>query len=140
MKKFILLFVINLILNNLYSQKVEIINDSAEYKLDFTNPISVVNGLIFASKTKNIELASLVFDPFAESGQMLRNKTLYLTKDKKHVDELYEIRDSYINGKFIITGFGDTGYISMWLKTPTKARQETVHLRKRFGNWYISSL
>jgi hypothetical protein len=140
MKKLILLFIPILILNNLYSQKVEIKNDSAEYKLDFTNPISVVNALIFAAKTKNIELASLVFDPFAQSGQMTKNKTLYLTMDKKRIDQLYEIRDSFINGKFIITGFGDTGYVPMWLKTPSEERQETVHFRKRFGNWYISSL
>ena len=138
MKKFILLFIINLILNNLYSQKVEIINDSAEYKLDFTNPISVVNGLIFASKTKNIELASLVFDPFIQSGEMFRTKTLYLTKDKKLIDELYAMRDSFINGKFIITWFGDTGDVPIWLKTPITERQETIHLRKRFGNWYIT--
>ena len=100
MKKLILLFIPILILNNLYSQKVEIKNDSAEYKLDFTNPISVVNGLIFAAKTKNIELASLVFDPFAQSGQMTKNKTLYLTMDKKRIDQLYEIRGEDEAGGF----------------------------------------
>ena len=64
---------------------------------------SQISLLIFAAKTKNIELASLVFDPFAQSGQMTKNKTLYLTMDKKRIDQLYEIRDSFINGKFIIT-------------------------------------
>jgi len=120
------------------AQNEVIIYDSVDYKLDFTDPLSVVNGLIFASKTKNIELASLVFDPFAQSGEMYRNKTLYLNKDSEHIDELYQMRFSFINGKFVNTGFGDSGYVLMWLKTPIKEYQEKVYLIRRFGNWYIS--
>ena len=120
------------------AQNEGIIYDSVGYKLDFTDPLSVVNGLIFASKTKNIELASLVFDPFSESGEMYKNKTLYLNNDSKRIDELYQMRFSFINGKFVSTDFGDRGYVLMWLKTPITEYQEKVYLVRRFGNWYIS--
>jgi hypothetical protein len=139
MKKLVAFIFAILIFNIAYSQKEEIIYDSIEYKLDFTDPLSVVNGLIFASKTKNIELASLVFDPFAQFGQMFKNKTLYLNNDIKTINELYQMRFSFINGKFVTTGFGDTGYVLMWMKKPNKEYQEKIYLRRRFGNWYIRS-
>lgn len=139
--KFFLLFLISLIIvNNNYSQNVVIDKNHDSYKIDFTNPVSVVNALIFASKTKNLELASIVFNPFAQSGQLYRNKTLYLTKDIKVIEEFNDFGNSYINGTFIMTGFDDTGYIPVWWKTSRKEFQEKIYLRKYFGNWFIHSL
>ena len=70
---------------------------------------------------------------------MYKNKTLYLNNDSKRIDELYQMRFSFINGKFVSTDFGDRGYVLMTLKTPITEYQEKVYLVRRFGNWYISS-
>jgi hypothetical protein len=129
-----------LILTNGYSQKSEINYNLIAYELDFTNPISVVNGLIFAAKTKNVELWSIVFDPLSTSfkSEMYTNRMVYYTKDRKIIEDAYDFRNSFINGEVTFSKNGDRAYVPIWHSRKVEGFQNKISLENRFGNWYIS--
>jgi hypothetical protein len=122
-----------LIVANAYSQ-------NSEYKLDLTNPISVVNGLIFAAKTKNVELISIVFDPLStpSKNEMYSNRMVYFTKDSNIIQQAYDFRNSFINGEVQISENGDRAYIPIYHSTKKGGFQDKIILKNRYGNWYIA--
>jgi hypothetical protein len=119
-----------LLFNNVFSQ---------EFKLDYTNPVVVVNGLIKASNDKDLKLIFLVFDPFIEDGEFYKYRNVYFTKNLKHIQELHDIRQSYVNGPAIILDNGNEATVPMWYKSSVREYQEEIYLVKRYGNWYIRS-
>lgn len=128
-----------LIVSSLYSQDTKINNSPIKYKLDYTNPISVVNGLIEASKNKDLELNFLVFDPFIR-GDLYEFRMLYFTNDQNGINSLLDIRNSYVNGAAVFSQDGRTATVPMWYKSSVrKEYQEQIELINRFGNWYILS-
>ena len=140
MKKCFVLVISILILTNGYSQKSEINYNLIAYKLDFTNPISVVNGLIFAAKTKNVELWSIVFDPLStpSKNEMYTNRMVYYTKDRNIIEDAYDFRNSFINGEVKFSENGDWAYVPIWHSRKVEGFQNKIELKNRFGNWYIS--
>ena len=140
MKKCFVLVISILILTNSYSQKSEINYNLIAFKLDFTNPISVVNGLIFAAKTKNVELWSIVFDPLStpSKNEMYTNRMVYYTKDRKIIEDAYDFRNSFINGEVKFSENGDRAYVPIWHSRKGEGFQNKISLENRFGNWYIS--
>lgn len=109
-----------------------------EYKLDYKDPISIVNGMIEASKKKDLKLNLLVFDPFIERGEFYKYRMVYFTNDQKAIEELHDIRNSYVNGSPIISEDGMSATVPMWYKSSIREHQEQIHLTNRYGNWYIS--
>ena len=137
MKKIFTLFALFISLSS-FSQKVERSYVTVNYKLDYTDPVSVVNGLITACKNKDLKLAFLVFDPFIESGEFYRYRRVYFTNDKNDIDALYDMRNSFTNGPAKISENGLTAWVPMWYKSSHKGDyQERIELNKRYGNWYI---
>ncbi len=111
---------------------------SQEFKLDYTNPVSVVNGLIKAARDKDLKLIFLVFDPFIVSGEFFEYKNIYFTKNQKLIQELHDIRQSYVNGPAKIFENGDQATVPMLYKSSIREHQEEIYLVNRFGNWYIT--
>ena len=110
---------------------------SQAFKLDYTNPVSVVNGLIKAAKDKDLELNFLVFDPFITEGEFFKYRNVCFTKNQKLIEELHDIRQSFVNGIAKISDNGNEAKVPMWYKSSIREFQEEIHLVKRFGNWYI---
>lgn len=138
MKKNIATIISVLLFTTGFSQKNYVSKESVNYKLDYTNPISVVNGFIFASKNKDLKLNFLVFDPFIESGEFYKYRMVYFTKDLKSIEELYDMRNSFINGTPKISEDGFKATVPLWSKSSFREYQEEIKLINRFGNWYIS--
>jgi hypothetical protein len=113
-------------------------NIGSEYKLDYKDPVSVVNGMIEASKTKDLKLNFLVFDPFIVGGEFYKYRMVYFTNDLKAIEELYDIRYSYVNGSTIISEDGMRATVPMWYKSSVREHQQEIHLINRYGNWYIA--
>jgi hypothetical protein len=112
-------------------------NNTPEYKLNYKDPISVVNGMIEASKKKDLKLNFLVFDPFIESGEIYAYRMVYFTKNQNDIDDLYDIRNSYVNGLAVISDDGMSAKVPMWYKSSVREFQEEIYLINRYGNWYI---
>ncbi|TNE53868.1 MAG: hypothetical protein EP338_10085 [Bacteroidetes bacterium] len=122
-----------------WSQKI---TDSLhiKYELNHEDPVSLVNGMIHASKVKDLELIFLVFDPFSRpGGEMYRYMNVYKTKDEKLIQDLHDIKNSYVNGKAEISEDGKIAKVPMWYVSSVRTFQETIYLINRYGNWCISS-
>jgi len=138
MKNLFLTTFLFLLAASLFSQNNEKKNLTTEYRLDYTDPVSVVNGMIEAAKSKDLKLNFLVFDPFIEKGEFFEYRMLYFTNDQKAIEELYDIRNSYVNGLAVISQDGSSALVPMWYKSSVREHQEEIHLINRFGNWYIT--
>ncbi len=142
MKYILLWIIILLILSNVtFSQGITHITDTlnkAPYQLNYRDPVNVVNGMLEACKTKNLMLIFMVFDPFIERGEFYKYRNVYFNKNEEYIKDLYDIKDSYVNGTVKISNDGRTAVVPMFYKSSVRQHQEEIGLVNRFGNWYIS--
>ena len=126
--------IFELIVENVWEKTIQLKNST----LDFTDPSSVVKAFITASRKKDILLASLLIDPEIAPNELRKIKNLIITKDQRLIEELYDIRESYINGSAKIAPDGKTAIVPVWYKSSIREHQEEVYLINRYGNWLIA--
>jgi hypothetical protein len=155
MKKIITTIITTLIFFNLYSQNIELKYDtSTKYKLDYTNPSNVVNGLIYGLKNMDYKLIVLVIDKLIDrddhlsgSHELIRLRDDLIKKDKSLIDELNRKSKEiawFINGDIIFSKSGDYAYVPVrtkWVKDGIQinARDAKFTLINRAGNWFLIS-
>ena len=153
MKRFIALTISFLIFKNSYSQNLESHYDSRHFKIDFTKPESVANGLIYGFNNSDFDLIQLVIDQLVNKNQIAKKRELidirdsllkndYLIKReiKKHSDE----RKFYIDGPATYSNIEKYEYsyvtgFSKDIKLGYK-RKFILTLINRYGNWFLISI
>ena len=155
MKKLILLVIIIFNLTNGYSQKSEIKSNINEYKLDFTNPESVVNVFFYALKSINLELLLLVTDQFIEekdrlpgSRELIRLRDKIKKNDKGLIDDLNQRSKQtawHFEGNSTFSRLGDYAFVPVRIQR-IKDGQIVINkssmftLIKRNGKWLLISI
>lgn len=154
MRRFVFLITLVLILDNAHSQNIETDYDSSYYKIDFTNPESVVNGFINGVSTTNFDLILYVIDPLIEENQKLKGLELIrirkalISKDERTIERLSrnpQRRHTYINGVTTFSKNREYAYVPCSLNSLvngniTSTWSEKFTLIKRNSKRFLMSL
>jgi len=135
-------------LYNMYGQK--------KYKIDFTDPESVVNAIFYSAQTKDYSILQCICDPLGKGdGDTKRlcsiSKLAEQVKSYGGSEKTRQILDEFVSTFELGRVNGQVTFIEFEgekiAKVPflfnhpggEKRSNETMNLVQRFGNWYISS-
>jgi len=107
-------------------------------KIDYNSPVSVVEAIFYAAKSKNFSQLSTLCHPDKEKGDGdVRDVCGVASADKDFQKEFIEhFVKSKIDGKPRISG--DRAEVDFWFG-PDGKKYETMNLRRENGRWYLAS-
>ncbi len=134
--RFMAVVIIPVLFSGTVSYSQEVADDHKEFTIDFKDPVSVVNAIFYAAKTKDTNILWILQDPGMQADKAIYDICTLVTKR-----EMKKFCDFYKDGRIV----GDVEYINNFARVKISGvNQEdtiyTVTLAKRYGNWFLMSL
>lgn len=119
-----------------FTTQFQLVAQTAEYKINFSSPLSVVKAIPAAAKSGDYKMLKCLCDPLDEGDS-----------DTKNICSLEELKNNIRRFNLAIEALKnmevyDVTYIdekNAFVKIKIIGKDEKMNMISRYGNWYLSS-